>query len=44
MAQCLNIMKRINGILFDNLEEFNSFLAKATHNKIKMEIDWDRNE
>lgn len=37
-------MKRINGILFDNLEEFNEFIAKATNNKIQMEVDWDRNE
>ena len=37
-------MKRINGILFDSLEEFNSFLSKATNNKIQMEVDWDRNE
>lgn len=37
-------MKKINGILFDSLEEFNSFLSKATNNKIQMEVDWDRNE
>lgn len=37
-------MKRINGILFDDLVEFNQFIAKATNNKIQMEVDWDRNE
>lgn len=37
-------MKRINGILFDDLKEFNGFLAKATNNKIQMEVDWDNNE
>lgn len=33
-------MKKINGVLFDSLEEFNSFLSKATNKQIQMEVDW----
>lgn len=37
-------MNKINGISFNCLEEFNSFLRKTTQNQIQMEIDWDNNE
>lgn len=36
--------KKISELKFDNLDEFNNFLSKATSNQIKMEVDWDKNE